>query len=137
MYVTDFVCTYRRIDDEDASDELYRNQFLTAFDCQEGYDDSKINLGLNEVKQILLSHKEGKTFLEDAVQIGLPATLAIFSSFGEQSRDGNVDAVLRAFYGWQTMDLMHSFVSKIKNGEDVSRAQREALIGQYRTSHGF
>ena len=50
MYVTDFVCTYKELaDDEDNCDMLYQAQFLQAFGITD-YRDDAINAGLELIK---------------------------------------------------------------------------------------
>lgn len=147
MYHTDFVCTYKQISadesgnyasDEEremASDALYQVQFLQAFGCDDGYDGDKIASGLKEVARILGSHKEGKAFLESAFAQGLPAQLAIFASLGSSdgSRDDMMDTILRTYYGWMTMDVMHAFVCKVVNdGDNVKRDDWVNVIKQHK-----
>ena len=42
MYCTDFICTYQHCDDEDEQEDIYRSQFLQAFEMEE-WDDDVIN----------------------------------------------------------------------------------------------
>lgn len=156
MYQTDFICTYKLlnkqdntggengsdIDDsdiDDESDKLYQAQFLQIFDCTDGYDDKKISNGLSEVRTILENHTEGAKFLEAAFCQGLPPMLAIFASLGSKNEDKDalMDTIIRSYYGWNVMDIMHSFVCKVKNGDDVKRDDWEYIITMYRELYGF
>lgn len=51
MYYTDFVCTYKSLEDldDDDSDTLYQAQFLQVFGIAE-YSDDAIRAGLEQVK---------------------------------------------------------------------------------------
>ena len=42
MYQTDFICTYKNIDDSMEQEDLYRIQLLQAFDM-DTWDDKKVN----------------------------------------------------------------------------------------------
>jgi hypothetical protein len=153
MYVSDFICTYKNqssnynnqlpnlIEDDDDDDTLYHVQFLQIFGCDEcGYNDDKITDGLIEVRHILESHKEGKAFLEKAFELGLPQSFAIFAFLGggsNENKDKIMDTILRTYYGWNTMDVIHSFVSKIKNGMEVTSNDWKIIIKQYRELYGF
>lgn len=137
MYHTDFVCTYKRLLDYSSfdssdSDKLYQIQFLQAFGCENDYDDDKITQGLNDVKCILESHEEGRKFLEAAFKNGLPPVLAIFSTIGGEERNAFLDTIIRSYYGWPTMDLIHSFVCKIKNNDKVTQSDWESIVEQHK-----
>lgn len=149
MYQTDFLCTYKHsLKDNDNNndndhdhdkitgyeiDELYKAQFLQAFDCEDcGYNDKKIAEGLKEVRSILEGNKEGKKFLAEAIKQGLPLHLSIFASLCGDNDDAITDTIIRSYYGFQTMDLMHEFVCKIKNGNEVSKGDWKFILNQYR-----
>lgn len=158
VYVSDFLCTYKNknnkqlkqnissnistnyIEDDDDDDTLYQIQFLQIFGCEEcGYNDDKITKGLIEVKDILEGHNEGKQFLKKAIEVGLPPSFAIFSCLGggEKNEKLLIDIILRTYYGWNTMDLIHSFVSKIKNNITVTSNDWKVIIEDYRKLYGF
>lgn len=124
MYHTDFVCTYKKLldynKDDDDSEQLYQVQFLQAFGCESGYDDTKVREGMKEIRRILESHSEGRAFLDEAFKQGLPPHLAIFASIGGEEKGALLDTIIRTYYGWPTMDLMHAFVCKVKNGGNDS-----------------
>ena len=42
MYQTDFICTYKNIDDSSEQEDLYRIQLLQAFDI-DMWDDDEVN----------------------------------------------------------------------------------------------
>ena len=134
MYHTDFVCTYKKLlndsDDDSDSESLYQAQFLQAFGCEGGYDDTKVREGMREVRRILESHSEGRAFLDEAFKQGLPPALSIFASLGGD--DSLIDTIIRTYYSWPMMDLTHAFVCKIKNsgteGSGVTRSDWENII---------
>jgi hypothetical protein len=140
MYHTDFVCTYKKLlnggSDDNDSESLYQAQFLQAFGCESGYDDTKIREGMKEVRQILESHSEGQAFLDEAFKQGLPPALAIFATIGGEEKSALIDTIIRTYYGWPTMDLMHSFVCKVKNADDsslITRSDWVPVVEQHKT----
>ncbi len=55
MYCTDFICTYQHCDDEYEQEDIYRCQFLQAFEMEEWDDDvinKKIDVLFNKIKDI-------------------------------------------------------------------------------------
>jgi hypothetical protein len=118
------------------SDQLYQVQFLQAFGCDNGYDDTKIREGMKEVRSILEGHAEGRAFLEEAFKQGLPPSFAIFATIGGEGKDALLDTIIRTYYGWPTMDAMHTFVCKIKNSRVVSRDDWECVIRQHKALYG-
>ena len=48
MYCTDFLCTYQHCQDEDEQEDIYRSQFLQAFEMEE-WDDDVINKKTEEL----------------------------------------------------------------------------------------
>lgn len=140
-YQTDFACTYKQLlnykvcdgsNNDCDGDALYQIQFLQVFGCDDGYDDKKISEGLKEVRQILESHREGQAFLDEAFKQGLPPALAIFASIGGEEKGALLDTILRTYYGWPTMDLMHSFVCKIKNGDSIEQSDWKEVIAAHK-----
>ena len=139
MYHTDFICTYKKLldyrEDDTDSEHLYQVQFLQAFGCEGGYDDTKIREGMKEVRQILESHSEGRAFLERAFKQGLPPALAIFATIGGEEKSALLDTILRTYYSWPMMNLMHAFVCKIKNSDDdgsgVTKSDWEDIIKKH------
>ena len=55
MYCTDFICTYQHCDDEYEQEDIYRCQFLQAFEMEEWDDDvinKKIDVLFNKIKDM-------------------------------------------------------------------------------------
>jgi hypothetical protein len=139
MYHTDFVCTYKKLlngsSDDNDSESLYQAQFLQAFGCEGGYDDTKIRVGMKDVRRILESHSEGRAFLDEAFKQGLPPHLAIFATIGGEEKGALLDTIIRTYYGWPTMDLMHSFVCKVKsadNGSFITKGDWVPVLEQHK-----
>ncbi len=56
MYITNFACTYKMHEEEDQED-LYRAQFLAAFNLTE-WDDTKINAETEKLYSICKTQQE-------------------------------------------------------------------------------
>ena len=57
MYCTDFICTYQIDTDEDEQEDIYRSQFLQAFDM-EYWDDDIVNKKTEELFNKIKDIKE-------------------------------------------------------------------------------
>jgi hypothetical protein len=153
MYVYDFICTYKKFDknvneiinnsdsededDDTLSDMLYQAQFLQIFNCEDNYDDEKVKEGLNEVRKVIESHPLGRKFIEEAVKQGLPPMLSIFSGLGGQSKDALIDTILRSYYGWASMDLIHQFACKIKKEDEILEQDYKHILREYKRLYEF
>jgi hypothetical protein len=57
MYCTDFICTYQNHEDEYEQEDIYRSQFLQAFDM-ENWEDDIINKKTEEIFNKIKDIKE-------------------------------------------------------------------------------
>ena len=138
MYVTDFICTYKHLDESsEEADLLYQSQFLQIFGCENGYNDKEITKGLKEARQIMESHPVGKEFLYEAYRQGLPPALSIFASLGGEDKNSFMDTIVRSYYGWPSMDLIHTFVCKIKNGNEIGVNDYRNILSEYKRLYKF
>ena len=63
MYCTDFICTYQNHEDEDEQEDIYRSQFLQAFELEE-WDDDIINKMVSELFDKIKEMKEFEVIFE-------------------------------------------------------------------------
>jgi hypothetical protein len=63
MYCTDFICTYQNHEDEDEQEDIYRSQFLQAFELEE-WDDDIINKMVAELFNKIKEMKEFEVIFE-------------------------------------------------------------------------
>jgi hypothetical protein len=63
MYCTDFICTYQNHKDEDEQEDIYRCQFLQAFELEE-WDDAIINKMVSELFDKIKNNKEFEVIFE-------------------------------------------------------------------------
>ena len=89
MYQTDFICTYKFMDDTNDQEQMYRIQILQAFDLNE-WDDDHINniimelyttfANVDEFKEIFKKARANKSVME---------MLDLFQLSGEERLDEN------------------------------------------------
>ena len=63
MYCTDFICTYQNHEDEDEQEDIYRSQFLQAFELEE-WDDDIINKMVAELFDKIKEMKDFEVIFE-------------------------------------------------------------------------
>lgn len=114
MYISDFICTYKLLKDQDDSDELYRLQFLQIFDCLGGYNEQKVQEGLEDAYKTILSCKYGNKWFDLVWNVGLPSPMCCFLTHSKRDKHSDL-LLIQAYYSWITMDLVHKVVCKIKN----------------------
>jgi hypothetical protein len=132
MLIDDFVCTYKRISDEEESDELWRQQFLQAVGSPGAYNDQIISDTMEEAYALIQTTNNGKMFLELAWEIGLAHPMNVFIT--RDRRDHNMDIILiQAYFGWATMDLFHRLLIKLKRGDVVEWNEWQTILDTYRT----
>lgn len=132
MISTDFVCTYKFItDDEDTSDELWRQQFLQVVGCYKGYDDNTINSSMEEAYDLITKSKHGRQFFDSVWKEGLAHPLNAFIT--RDMRDKSMELIcLQAYFGWPTLDLIHKALIKLKQGTEVEWEEWQTIINSYK-----
>jgi len=131
MIATDFICTYKELSqDQEASDELWRQQFLQVVGCENKYDDIVICDAMKEARNLILQSKFGEKFLETIWENGLSHPLSVFIT--RKERDFSNDLLLiQAYFGWATMDLLHRALIKLKQMNEVEWQEWQRIIDTY------
>ena len=118
MYQTDFICTYKMMDDQEAQDQLYRIQLQQAFNLEQ-WDDAEINSILEELLPILLSSsidfkkifikaKENKNIVEVLTNTGL---------LDKDNENSNDDIIFKMLFTYDYFDLIHwCLCNYLRNG---------------------
>ena len=106
MYQTDFICTYKFMDDTNDQEQMYRIQILQAFDLNE-WDDDHINniimelyttfANVDEFKEIFKKARANKSVME---------MLDLFQLSGEERLDEN-DIIFKILFKFEYFDLLH------------------------------
>ena len=99
MYQTDFICTYKNIDDLDDQEDLYRIQLLQAFGI-EAWDDATVN-GITEDLFEKMSPVDGiKEIIVKCRKF--PAHTMFVGMMGTDDM-----TVFRLLFKFELFDLMH------------------------------
>ena len=136
IYDTEVVCTYKTIEDGFLSDEKWREDFLAIFRCKDGYDDEIIDKGLAHVRNVVKASKLGDEFLKAAWTQGLPRHMAAFV-MSESLNEQNELLLIRSYFTWPTMDLMHKFVCDIKKGNDLLLSEVQEMLSSFAKEHSL
>ena len=136
IYDTEVVCTYKTIEDDFLSDEKWREDFLAIFGCKDGYDDEIIDKGLAHVRNVVKASKLGDEFLKAAWIQGLPRHMAAFV-MSESLNEQNELLLVRSYFTWPTMDLMHQFVTNITLGKEISLYQAQEMLSLFAKEHAL
>ena len=102
MYQSDFICTYKFMDNDADQEQLYRIQILQAFDLNE-WTDLTINTSIQELyaklssefKDIFIKARENKEVIE---------MLDLFKLSGEVDGD---DIIFKLLFKFEYFDLLH------------------------------
>ena len=130
MYQTDFICTYKHMDNNEDQEQLYRIQLLQAFDSNE-FDDEKINRTITDLYMVI--NNEGlfnEVFIKARLNKNIIEMLDILKLSGEERLEEN-DIIFNLLFKFEYFDLLHRcIVDYLINGfihEKYIQALLEAL----------
>ena len=104
MYQADFICTYKRMDNPDDQEQLYRIQLLQAFDSND-FDDEKINATIADLyeemnklfKDVFIKARQNESIIEMIDYLRLS---------GEERLEEN-DIIFNLLFKFEYFDLLH------------------------------
>ena len=106
MYQADFICTYKRMDNEYDQEQLYRIQLLQAFNLNE-WDDEKINATIDDLYMVLARMNEfNAIFLKARQNEQMIEMLDLFKLSGEERLDEN-DILFKLLFKFEYFDVLH------------------------------
>jgi hypothetical protein len=106
MYQADFICTYKRMDNEHDQEQLYRIQLLQAFNLNE-WDDEKINATIDDLYMVLARMNEfNAIFLKARQNEQMIEMMDLFKLSGEERLDEN-DILFKLLFKFEYFDLLH------------------------------
>jgi hypothetical protein len=132
MYITDFVCTYKKLKDEIDSDNLYRIQYLQAFDIND-YNFKTIN---EKLEDLFFYFKNDKNGLEIMESLFKKKDKYYFLNFiCDQTKDNktNLEEFSNIFFilfCYDLFDLMHNCLNDLFNNGYISENNKELLINE-------
>ena len=104
MYQTDFICTYKQ-HDEEIQEDMYRAQFLQAFDLKT-WDEDKINV---EIKQLYELCRKTDNFIELLTKLKNSEDLQFMISI--MGKDDEI--LFRFLFKYELYDIAHRYFSDV------------------------
>jgi hypothetical protein len=129
-YQTDFICTYKQMDDEFSQDYLYRVQLLQAFGL-ERWDDDKINTITNHTFNKIKDTGVFREIIEIAKKNKEMMSLLTFIC----AEDNNVnqdELVFELLFKYEFFDLTHKCLCEQLKGGKVCESTKDALLNVLR-----
>lgn len=129
MYQTDFVCTYKFMDDANDQEQMYRIQILQAFDLNEWNDDHINSIieelyaniaNVGEFKEIFNKARANKSVLE---------MLDLFQLSGEEQLDEN-DIIFKILFKFEYFDLLHRCIVDYSINKSLSAKYMTNLLNE-------
>jgi len=105
VYQYDFVCTYKLMDTPEDQEELYRIQFLQAFDLNK-YDEEKIGQIIIELFSKLYLNHDFKTIIKKAF-----ANKELYDIFEKFHIKCSEDLIFTFLFEYAYFDLLHSCIA--------------------------
>ncbi len=119
MYVDDFICTYK-LHDESDQENMYRSQFLQAFDLKE-WDDKCVEERLSALYHVI---KEDGDMLDIIAKAKTSKHLEMLLLLS-----GNDDeTIFKTLFKFELFDMTHRCLSDVTSKKKMSSANKELLL---------
>lgn len=126
-YCTDFVCTYKDID-SDLSDDLYKAQFLQAFNLN-NWNYKKIKIIIQDVYNLIYPElKHIIEFIKDSDN----KHFSIIKMFIKENDDDNI-AVFEILFAYDYFDLLHKCICEKINNKTISEQSLNNLLNKIKS----
>ena len=133
MYQTDFLCTYKLMEDADDQDCLYQVQLLQALGL-EMWNDCIVNVVVGELYEKLKQYPIVLEIYRKANECPIiRETLAVFRLLDADEIDNDVDKtdpnkyVLRMLFKYEYFDVWHKCIIELVQTSTVSAKTLQAL----------
>ena len=125
MYQADFICTYKRMDNSDDQEQLYRIQLLQAFDSND-FDDEKINATIADLyeetnklfKDVFIKARQNESIIEMIDYLRLS---------GEERLEEN-DIIFNLLFKFEYFDLLHRCIVDYLINDSIHEKYMQALL---------
>jgi len=129
MYITDFICTYKKMDSDSDKEILYTAQLLQAFGL-ERWDDKVVETIMNELYTRLKEDEQFRLILNTAKnspKLGMMISLM----FQEEALAERLDSVIfTLLFNYDFFDLMHKCICEHMNNGFMKRYTYEDIMEQ-------
>ena len=128
-YQTDFICTYKLMEDEFSQDYLYRVQLLQAFGIDR-WDDDKINAITNDTFNAIKDTDTFREIIETAKQN--KDMMNILTLISVEDNINHDELLFELLFKYEFFDLTHKCLcEQLRNGR-VSDATKDVLLNVLR-----
>jgi hypothetical protein len=129
-YQTDFICTYKLMEDEFSQDYLYRVQLLQAFGL-ERWDDDKINIITNDTFNKIKYTDIFREIIETANKNKEMTTLLTILC-NEDNNINQDELVFELLFKYEFFDLTHKCLCEQLRDGRVCETTKDALLNVLR-----
>jgi len=120
MYITDFICTYKSFLEEDQNEDIYRVQFLQAFDLKT-WDSAEIGSSMKELYHKIKDNKDIVEILNKANDSNDLQTY--ISLLGGEKED-----IFCLLFNFELFDLAHRCFCDIINEKMIDPINKQKLL---------
>ena len=128
-YVTDFICTYKLMDDEFSQDYLYRVQLLQAFGMEK-WDDDKINVITNDTFNKIKDTDIFREIIETAKKNkDMMTVMALICTEDNIEQD---ELVFELLFKYEFFDMTHKCLCEQLRGGSVCETTKDVILNVLR-----
>jgi hypothetical protein len=132
MYQTDFICTYKLMEDEFSRNQLYRIQVVQAFNL-EVCDEDIINKIIKSLYTQFEQLERFRTIVETAMTNTL--LIEIFEAFDVNDKNTNKASYKKEFFftllfNYEHFDLLHRCICEQLNKGEIMNGTYEKMINK-------
>ncbi len=124
LYNIEFICTYQEIDDEEDSDDLYRIQFMQAFN-QQKWEDNDINHIVENLYETIGKTHEISVCLEKIIA---DKDLGQILNYVEANKYGTAFQFL---FGYKYFSQMHRCICDFLTTGKIEKSSYENLLNKF------
>ncbi len=127
MYQSDFICTYKSMDNDYDQEQLYRIQLLQAFDLNE-WNDDRINTTIGELYAQLFNRIEFKEIFVKARQNpSIMEMIDLFKLSGVERLEED-DIIFKLLFKFEYFDLLHRCIVDFLLTDTISPVYSSKLL---------
>ena len=137
MYITDFVCTYKKFEHENKhekksevdSDDIYRSQFMQAFGLEK-WDYKKIEEIQDDLFFYVKNDTNGKKILETLFENKdkYPILGFLLTQTNEKNNLEKMKEIFFILFSYELFDLFHNCLIDLFNKNKISDENRDNLL---------
>ena len=127
MYQSDFICTYKSMDNDYDQEQLYRIQLLQAFDLNE-WNDDRINTTIGELYAQLFNRIEFKEiFIKARQNPAIMEMIDLFKLSGVERLEED-DIMFKLLFKFEYFDLLHRCIVDFLLTDTISPVYSSKLL---------